>query len=125
MSEFRYWQSVKDNQWYWHLRAGNHRIVLDNKMGHVCSDETGCVDDITFIHKWTVLLVPKVRERYVDILESADGQFYARIRSEDVGVDVVAATETYTRKASVHRGLRAIARAARWAKITRIDDPNT
>jgi uncharacterized protein YegP (UPF0339 family) len=123
MSEFRYWKSVKDNQWYWHLRAGNHRIVLDNKMGHVCSDETGCVTDIAFMRDWADW-TPEVRELYVDIFASSDGQFYARIRSRDFGVDVVGATETYTRKDSVLRGLGAVVRAARGAEIKLIDDPN-
>ena len=123
MGEFRYWRSVKDGQWYWHLRANNYRIVLDNKMGHVCSDETGCTDDIGFVQMWADWH-PEVRELYVDIRASLDGQFYARIRAEDVGVDVGGATETYTRHDSVLRGLRAIVKAARGADIKLIDDPN-
>jgi uncharacterized protein YegP (UPF0339 family) len=123
MGEFRYWKSLKNGQWYWHLRAGNHRIVLDNKLGVVCSSEAGCVTDIAFVREWADW-TPKVQERYVEIMASADGQFYARIRSTDVGVDVVGATETYTRHDSVLRGLRAIVRAARGAKVTLIDDPN-
>ena len=123
MSEFRYWKSVKDNQWYWHLRANNHRIVLDNKMGHVCATERGCVNDINFVKAWAVWS-PGLRERYVYIRASADDQFYARIQSADIGVDVVGATETYTRHDSVHRGLRAIVKAVRWASVKLIDDPN-
>jgi uncharacterized protein YegP (UPF0339 family) len=123
MSEFRYWESVKNGQWYWHLRAGNHRIVLDNKLGHVCADEFGCLTDIAFVRAWAGC-PSQVQESYVDIRASSDGQFYARIRSRDIGVDVVGATETYTRHSSVLRGLRAVVKAARGAKVTLIDDPN-
>jgi len=123
MSGFNYWQSEKDGNWYWHLKAGNNKIILANKLGHICSDINGCVGDIVFVRNWT-MLDEEVRERYILRLEGKSGQFYAQIRSRDVGIDVVGSTETYTRPHNREKGLRSIVKNARLGIVRRIDDPN-
>lgn len=37
------WQSVRNRQWYWHLRAGNHEIIAHGE-GYTTKD--GCINGI-------------------------------------------------------------------------------
>jgi hypothetical protein len=46
MAKFQYWQSEKDNKWYFHLKASNGRIILGSQ-GY--ASKQNCIDGFTSV----------------------------------------------------------------------------
>lgn len=106
---FVLFQSAKNDNYYWHLKAPNHKIILKSE-GY--ESKAGAQKGIASVKKHSPF-----DENY-ERLDSKDGQFYFNLKAKNK--EIIGVGETYTTKQKREQGIEAVKEYAPSATIVDI-----
>jgi hypothetical protein len=99
---FQVWQSDKNQEWYFHLKAANNKIILQSE-GYKAFD--GAKNGM-------ISLLRNASTLQADILQSKDGKsWYFVWKAENY--KVIGASEMYTRRSKAEGGAQAVGKVLR------------
>jgi len=114
---YQIWRSKKDDRWYWHLRAANHKIILQSSKGYKAYKEA--FETLWNVWKWSKENTKEYHS--VAFSQSRDLRFYFEIKD---GTTVLARSQTYASPRNMNKGLRTVVSYAINENTSLIRDPN-
>ncbi|MDX1446507.1 YegP family protein [Lishizhenia sp.] len=106
MGYFKLFQSEKNNDWYFNLKAGNHEIILSSQ-GY--SSKSGAENGIESVKK------NGGEDDNFERKEAKNGQFYFNLKAGNG--QIIGSSEMYTTKAARDNGISSVMKNAPDAEI--------